>query len=176
MPHGCLRASRRSGSTLPSGRLGGRHGDRQGTPRRSGDPGRAEDPVRAGASSQAEGQAGDGGCPAEHALPLLQVGTHHYLHNGREFSDHDRVAKILDCEDYFTTPYRSCERGTNENGNGLLRQYFPKSMTLSQVTPEQVQTATNCLNNRPRKCLGYRTPKEAFLDAILDEQSVALIG
>ncbi len=96
--------------------------------------------------------------------------------NGREFSDHVRVARALACEDYFATPYRSCERGTNENGNGLLRQYFPKTMPLSQVRPEQVRSAIDKLNNRPRKCLDYRTPKEAFRDAILDEGSVALMG
>ena len=59
--------------------------------------------------------------------------------NGREFSDHVRVARALACQDCFATPCRSCERGTNENGNGLLRQCLPKSMPLSQVRPEQVR-------------------------------------
>ena len=96
--------------------------------------------------------------------------------NGREFSDHVRVARALACQDCFATPCRSCERGTNENGNGLLRQCLPKSMPLSQVRPEQVRAAIDKLNNCPRKCLGYRTLKEAFRDAILDEGSVALMG
>ena len=69
--------------------------------------------------------------------------------NGREFSNHGRVAQALTCEDYFATPHRSCERGTNENSNGLLPQCFPKSMTLSEVGPEQVQVAVDRLNNRP---------------------------
>ena len=87
--------------------------------------------------------------------------------NGREFSGHMHVAAELDCDDYFARPYRSCDRGTNENGNGLLRQYFPKAMPLHKVTPEQVQDAVDRLNDRPRKCLGYQTPREAFWDAMI---------
>ena len=87
--------------------------------------------------------------------------------NGREFSGHMHVAAELDCDGYFARPYRSCDRGTNENGNGLLRQYFPKAMPLHEVTPEQVQDVVDRLNDRPRKCLGYQTPREAFWDAMI---------
>ena len=88
--------------------------------------------------------------------------------NGREFPDHAKVSDALECSGYFATPCKSCERGTSENSNGLLRQYFPKSMRLDQVTPEQVQEATDRLNSRPRKCLGFMTPEEALNRAIMN--------
>ena len=87
--------------------------------------------------------------------------------NGREFSGHMHVAAELDCDGCFARPYRSCDRGTNENGNGLLRRYFPKAMPLHEVTPEQVQDVVDRLNDRPRKCLGDQTPREAFWDAMI---------
>ena len=65
---------------------------------------------------------------------------------------------------YFADPYASWQRGTNENMNGLIRQYFPKSCDFRTITDEQIQRAMNKLNNRPRKCLGFRTPNEVFLE------------
>jgi len=85
--------------------------------------------------------------------------------NGKEFTAHEKVAKALACDNYFAKPYHSWERGQNENANGLLRQYFPKSMELVNVTFEQVSKAIHKLNSRPRKCLGYKTPYEAFEEA-----------
>ncbi len=82
--------------------------------------------------------------------------------NGKEFAFHEEVARELDCNTYFAKPYHSWERGQNENANGLLRQYFPKSMELIDVTKKQIFDAVHKLNSRPRKCLGYRTPYEAF--------------
>ncbi len=82
--------------------------------------------------------------------------------NGKEFAYHEEVAKTLDCDTYFAKPYHSWERGQNENANGLLRQYFPKSMELVDVTKKQVFDAVHKLNSRPRKCLGYKTPYEVF--------------
>ena len=82
--------------------------------------------------------------------------------NGKEFTLHEEVAKKLHCDTYFAKPYHSWERGQNENANGLLRQYFPKSMELIDVTKKQVFDAVHRLNSRPRKCLGYKTPYEAF--------------
>ena len=82
--------------------------------------------------------------------------------NGKEFAFHDKLAKALCCDTYFATPYHSWERGQNENANGLLRQYFPKSMELINVTKKQVFDAVHKLNSRPRKCLGYKTPYEVF--------------
>ncbi len=82
--------------------------------------------------------------------------------NGKEFAFHEEVAKKLHCDTYFAKPYHSWERGQNENANGLLRQYFPKSMELIDVTKKQVFDAVHKLNSRPRKCLGYKTPYEVF--------------
>jgi IS30 family transposase len=82
--------------------------------------------------------------------------------NGKEFAFHEEVAKTLACDTYFAKPYHSWERGQNENANGLLRQYFPKSMELIDVTRKQVFDAVHKLNSRPRKCLGYKTPYEVF--------------
>ena len=85
--------------------------------------------------------------------------------NGKEFVQHELVAKALKCDSYFAAPYHSWERGQNENANGLLRQYFPKSMELDSVTKKEVIIAVDKLNSRPRKCLGYKTPYEAFKES-----------
>jgi IS30 family transposase len=82
--------------------------------------------------------------------------------NGGEFCLHERIAKELNIKIYFATPYCSWERGTNENTNGLVRQYFKKSMDFAMVTDQDVQAVANKLNHRPRKCLGYKTPYEVF--------------
>lgn len=80
--------------------------------------------------------------------------------NGKEFADHETIAEVLNTEVYFAKPYRSWERGTNENTNGLIRQFLPKSRRLDNVSDEEVQTIEDKLNNRPRKTLGYLTPLE----------------
>lgn len=82
--------------------------------------------------------------------------------NGKEFAKHEQVAQAIGCKTYFAKPYHSWERGQNENANGLLRQYFPKAMSLLDVTTKQVLEAVHKLNNRPRKCLGFKTPYEVF--------------
>jgi len=82
--------------------------------------------------------------------------------NGKEFALHEKIAKAIKCDTYFAKPYHSWERGQNENANGLLRQYFPKSMELIEVTAKQVFKAVHKLNSRPRKCLGFKTPYEVF--------------
>lgn len=84
------------------------------------------------------------------------------LDNGKEFADHEFIAKCLQAKVYFAHPYCSWERGLNENHNGLLRQYFPKDMSPAGVTQSQVDAAVYALNHRPRKCLGWRTPHEVF--------------
>ena len=86
------------------------------------------------------------------------------LDNGKEFADHEFIAKCLRAKVYFAHPYCSWERGLNENHNGLLRQYFPKDMSLAGVTQCQVDAAVYALNHRPRKCLGWRTPHEVFYE------------
>lgn len=82
--------------------------------------------------------------------------------NGKEFAEHETIALELGADIYFAHPYHSWERGLNENSNGLLRQYFPKNMELTDVTEEQVQWAVDRLNHRPRKVLGFRSPHEVF--------------
>jgi len=82
--------------------------------------------------------------------------------NGKEFALHEKIAKENKCDTYFAKPYHSWERGQNENANGLLRQYFPKSMELINVTAKQLFDAVHKLNSRPRKCLGFKTPYEVF--------------
>ncbi len=82
--------------------------------------------------------------------------------NGKEFTKHNKIAKALDCDTYFAKPYHSWERGQNENANGLLRQYFPKAMELVDISAQRVMIAVDKRNSRPRKCLGFKTPYEAF--------------
>jgi transposase, IS30 family len=84
------------------------------------------------------------------------------LANGKEFFCHEEISKALNCDVYFAKPYHSWERGQNENANGLLRQYFPKSMELIDVTKKQVLDAIHKLNSRPRKCLEHKIPYEVF--------------
>jgi IS30 family transposase len=82
--------------------------------------------------------------------------------NGKEFADHEEVAEVLEACFYFATPYHSWERGTNENTNGLIRQYFPKKTDFSKLTAEDVASVEWKINNRPRKSLGYKTASEVF--------------
>lgn len=82
--------------------------------------------------------------------------------NGREFAEHEGMAKDLDADIYFAHPYSSWERGVNENTNGLIRQYFPKNRNLTTVTNKEIEQATDRLNHRPRKTLDYRTPYEVL--------------
>ncbi len=84
------------------------------------------------------------------------------LDNGREFAHPIELEKKLAMPIYFAHPYHSWERGTNENTNGLLRQYLPKGTDLTQVTPAQLRSHVHALNRRPRKCLGFQCPAEVF--------------
>jgi IS30 family transposase len=84
--------------------------------------------------------------------------------NGKEFANHALIDEILRGVGYFATPYHSWERGLNENTNGLIRQYFPKRIDFGNVREDQVREVQNKLNNRPRKCLGWKTPNEIISD------------
>ncbi|MFA7556141.1 MAG: IS30 family transposase, partial [Spongiibacteraceae bacterium] len=84
--------------------------------------------------------------------------------NGKEFAYHEKISKALSTDFYFAHPYSSWERGLNENTNGLLRQYFPKSTDLKKVTQAEVQRAVKRLNTRPRKNLGFKTPDQLIND------------
>jgi len=89
--------------------------------------------------------------------------------NGKEFAEHVRIAETLKANFYFAHPYSAWERGTNENTNGLVRQYFPKKTDFSKVARSETKVAVDRLNHRPRKCLDFKSPFEVFFD-----QSVAL--
>ena len=84
--------------------------------------------------------------------------------NGTEFHDYTSVEATTGVKFYFATPYHSWERGTNENLNGLLREYLPKKADLADLTQRQCDAIARQLNTRPRKGLGYRTPEECFYD------------
>jgi IS30 family transposase len=82
--------------------------------------------------------------------------------NGTEFADCHQLESKLGVELYFADPGCPFQRGTNENTNGLLRQFFPKGTDFREVTHHEVREAEELLNNRPRACLGFRTPNEVF--------------
>lgn len=82
--------------------------------------------------------------------------------NGKEFADHSRMSRHTRSDIYFARPYHAWERGSNENFNGLLRGYFPKGTDLAGIGPSTVETALDQLNDRPRKRLDYRTPREVL--------------
>ncbi len=78
--------------------------------------------------------------------------------NGKEFTSHEEIANVLEAKVYFAHPYSSWERGTNENTNGLIRQYIPKDTVFSKLTHEDISFVENRLNTRPRKCLSFNSP------------------
>ena len=78
--------------------------------------------------------------------------------NGKEFTSHEEIATVLGAEVYFAHPYSSWERGTNENTNGLIRQYIPKNTDFSTLGKADILFAENRLNTRPRKCLSFKSP------------------
>ena len=85
--------------------------------------------------------------------------------NGKEFAGHEEIASKLKANFYFAHPYSSWERGTNENTNGLIRQYFPKNRDFTTITQQEINMAMERLNNRPRKRLGYQTPSQVFFES-----------
>ena len=88
--------------------------------------------------------------------------------NGKEFAYHRQISEALEAQGFFAHPYHSWERGLNENTNGLIRQYLPKGKSFDELTPREVQDIMDKLNNRPRKCLGFRTPNQVLIEAKSD--------
>ncbi|GAB4127800.1 MAG: hypothetical protein Fur0040_10740 [Sideroxydans sp.] len=82
--------------------------------------------------------------------------------NGREFAGHESISKQLKTDFYFAHPYASWARGTNENTNGLTRQYFPKNRDFTTITQQEIDMTMHRLNNRPRKRLEYQTPAQRY--------------
>ena len=84
--------------------------------------------------------------------------------NGSEFAEHIELSKILELKTYFTDAHAPWQKPTNENTNGLIREFYPKRFDFSTITQEDVDRVAELINNRPRKCLGWRTALEVFFD------------
>jgi len=84
------------------------------------------------------------------------------LDNGKEFAEHEQLAAETDLKIYFAKPYSAWQRGTNENTNGLVRDFFPKGTDLVNIPKHRFAKTQQLLNDRPRKRLGYRTPNEVL--------------
>lgn len=95
------------------------------------------------------------------ALPEQAKRTMTY-DNGREAVAHQAVTAAVGMKFYFAKTYASWQRGTNENRNGLVRFYLPRTTDLDQLPWQQIQRVENLINNRPVKLLNYQTPNEAF--------------
>jgi transposase, IS30 family len=96
----------------------------------------------------------------QHYLPLHTLTAD----NGTEFAGHEMLSEHLKADVYFAHPYSPWERGRNENMNRMVRQWFPKGLDFRSIHELDVQSVEQLLNNRPRKSLGYRTPKEVLLN------------
>jgi IS30 family transposase len=86
--------------------------------------------------------------------------------NGTEFAQHAKLARQLDLAVYFAKPYCSWQRGTNENTNGLVRQFFPKGTDFQRISHQEVARVETLINERPRRRHGYRTPAEILADRL----------
>jgi transposase, IS30 family len=86
---------------------------------------------------------------------------------GKEFACYASLERHLSLAVYFADPYSSWQRGSNENGNGLLREFFPKGHDFATVTDEQLAYSIKLINDRPRKCLGWRSAHDVFTDEVL---------
>lgn len=97
---------------------------------------------------------------------------------GKALSDHARFTIESGVKVFFADPHRPWQRGTNENTNGLLRQYFPKGTDLSRWSAQEIQAVAHTLNTRPRKTLGWKTPAETLNDYIksIQQPGVATTG
>ena len=94
--------------------------------------------------------------------PLASLVKTQTYDNGKEFALHEAIATALEASSYFAHPYHSWERGLNENTNGLIRQYAPKGASFDEMKPEDVINIMEKLNNRPRKCLDFKTPNQVL--------------
>ena len=97
---------------------------------------------------------------------------------GKELSDHARFTIESGVDVFFADPHSPWQRGTNENTNGLLRQYFPKGTDLSRWSDREIQAVANVLNSRPRKTLGWKTPAEVLNEHLISvrQPGVATAG
>ena len=86
--------------------------------------------------------------------------------NGKEFAKFEQIKQALGIEVYFAKPYHSWERGTNENRNGVVRKVLPKGRSFDDITEEEMRRIDYMLNDRPLRCLNWRTPREAFAELL----------
>ena len=86
--------------------------------------------------------------------------------NGKEFSQFKELEAKTGLTVYFADPYAAWQRGTNENTNGILRHYYPKGFDFTTISDEDLEQVVKKINNRPRKCLDYRTPAEVMRQAL----------
>ncbi|MEH7460160.1 IS30 family transposase [Bacillus sp. JJ1127] len=100
---------------------------------------------------------------AMYSTTAFQTAT---VDRGKEFSCYQRVENNLKIAVFFADPYSSWQRGSNENANGLLREFYPKKTDLSLVSQKQLNQALLLINRRPRKCLGWKTAHEAFQEEL----------
>jgi len=110
----------------------------------------------------------------------LEAFTHHFRRvpvrvrktltydQGKEMARHEELARRVRIQVYFADPHSPWQRPSNENANGLIREYLPKGMDLSTVSQAELNRIARSLNNRPRKCLGFETPAEVFQREILN--------
>lgn len=84
------------------------------------------------------------------------------LDNGKEFARHEQIALTTDMDVFFAHAYHAWERGTNENTNGLIRRLYPKRSSFARIGKAELRRIDRYLNDRPRKCLGWRTPREVM--------------
>lgn len=82
--------------------------------------------------------------------------------NGTEFAEHEYITKRLNADFYFADPYPAWQRGTNENTNGLIRQYIPKGSDFDKYDADYIRLVQNKINRRPRKRLNFKSPSEVF--------------
>ena len=94
--------------------------------------------------------------------------------NGAEFAGHAYISQKLEAQFYFAKPYHAWQRGLNEHTNGLIRQFIPKRTDLDTISDARLRKIENRLNSRPRKVLGFQTPKEVLKQMTLNEQDGAL--
>lgn len=99
------------------------------------------------------------------AMPIAAFKTA-TVDSGKEFACYSKVEKDLNIEVFFADPYSSWQRGSNENSNGLIREFYPKKTALSVIENEELVKNLFLINNRPRKCLGWKSPIQEFLHEV----------
>ena len=115
------------------------------------------------------------GCTASHALEgfsrrfggvIPELRKSFAYDRGSEMARHEELTATTGMPVFFCEPHSPWQRGSNENTNGLVRQFLPKGMDLATVTPQKIAYIEALLNDRPRKVLGFRTPREVYTELI----------